>query len=333
VKLGTIRLGGKETVVGRVDDSNAVELRPATMEDLIAGGDAALEEARKAIEKGVAGEAFLIDVTNADWMAPNPRASKILGCAVNNNHLNKVAYRPMKSPMFFMKGRSALTGHNKPIRILVRHGRTIPEPEPVVVFKSTAKDVGEDRILDHVFGYTLTNDCTASGIKFSEDSIALNQNPELILPHHMEWRHRFENDNYLYFIYHARSKAADTFAAMGPWLTTADEIKDPNNMRVRGYIDGEIYAEDSTSNYFFPVERVLSEASTWFTMERGDCVHCGTAVKGTDKYPRGNIGIDLRLYSHTDVEIDGLGRLCNPIDAEPMEQATTENSNNSKPLV
>ena len=319
MKLGTIRLDGEETVIGRVDDANAVALAPATMEDLIAGGDQALEDAQKAIDRGAAGEAELIDVTSADWMAPNPRASKILGCAVNNNRLNNVAYRPMKSPMFFTKGRSALTGHNKPIRILARHGRTIPEPEPVVVFNSTAKDVSEDKILDHVFGYTLTNDCTASGIKFGEDSIALNQKPELIFPHHMEWRHRFEDDNYIYFIYHARSKAADTFAAMGPWLTTADEISDPNNMRVKGYIDGELYADDSTSNYFFSVERVLSEATIWFTMGLGDCIHCRTAVKGTDKFPKGNLGVDLRLFDVTDVEIEGLGRMSNPIDADPIE--------------
>jgi 2-keto-4-pentenoate hydratase/2-oxohepta-3-ene-1,7-dioic acid hydratase in catechol pathway len=319
MKLATIRLDGAETVIGRVDDSNAVALQPATMEDLIAGGDRALDDARKVILQGRAGAADLINLGEADWLAPNPRASKILGCAVNNNNLNRLAYRPMKSPMFFMKGRSALTGHEKPIRILARHGRTIPEPEPVVVFKSVAKDVSEDRILDHVFGYTLTNDCTASGIKFGEDAIALNQNPDLIQPYHMEWRHRFEDDNYLYFIYHARSKAADTFAAMGPWLTTADEIDDPNNLNVRGYVDGEVYADDSTSNYFFPVERVLAEASIWFTLEPGDCVHCGTAVKGTEKFPKGNLGVDLRQFSVTDVEIDGLGRLRNPIDAEPYE--------------
>lgn len=135
----------------------------------------------------------------------------------------------------------------------------------------------------------------------------------------MQWRHRFEDDNYIYFIYHSRSKAADTFAAMGPWLTTADEIDDPNDMRIKGYVDGEVYADDSTANYFFSVERVLSEASTWFTMELGDCVHCGTAVKGNDKFPKGNLGVDLRQHSVTDVEIDGLGRLSNPIDAEPFE--------------
>jgi len=132
----------------------------------------------------------------------------------------------------------------------------------------------------------------------------------------MAWRHRFENDNFLYFIYHARSKASDTFAAMGPWLTTADEIADPDSLNVRGYVDGKLYADDTTANYFFPVERVLAEASTWFTLEPGDCLHCGTAVKGTDDFPQGNIGVDLREYSVTDVEIDGLGRLSNSIEAE-----------------
>lgn len=320
MKLGTIRLNGTATVIGRVDDENAVGLNYATMEDLIAGGDAALEASQKAIDAGTAGSAKLIALADADWLAPNPKASKILGCAVNNNKLNSVAHRPMKSPMFFTKGRSALTGHNKPIHILGRHGRTIPEPEPVVVFKKNAKNVDPEKIMDYVFGYTITNDCTASGIKFGEDSIALNQKPELVFPHHMEWRHRFENDNYVYFIYHSRSKAADTFAAMGPWLTTADEIKDPNNMRVQGYIDGELYADDSTSNYFFNVEQVLAEASIWFTMELGDCVHCGTAVKGTEKFPKGNLGVDLRQFSSTDVVIEGLGTLTNTIQAEPAER-------------
>ncbi len=317
MKLGTIRLQGRETVIGRVTDEHAVVLAPATMEDLILAGDAALEAAARAIDDGKAGRLPLVELNGADWMAPNPHASKIIGCAVNNNNLNKTAHRPMKSPMFFMKGRSALTGHGKAIRILARHGRTIPEPEPVAIFKRNAKDVAEGEILDHVFGYTVTNDCTASGIKFSEDSIALRQDEGLIFPHHMEWRHRFEDDNYLYFIYHARSKAADTFAAMGPWITTADEIEDPNQFHIRGYADGELYADDYASNYFFTVERVLAEAATWFTMEPGDCVHTGTAVKGTRQFPQGNLGIDLREYSVTDVEIDGLCRLSNPIEAEP----------------
>lgn len=317
MKLGTVKINGKPTVIAQVEDWKAVVLDDfAWMEDLINAGDAGLGIVSETIGKAIAGTLPTIDVEHADWMAPNPKASKILGCAVNNTHLNKVAHRPMVSPMFFTKGRSALTGHNKTIDILERHGRLIPEPEPVVVFGKEAKNVPEDEIMDHVFGYTLTNDVTASGIKFGEDSIALNQKPELIFPHHMSWRHRFEEDNYIYFIYHSRSKAADTFAAMGPWLTTKDEIKDPNKLSVRGYVDNECYADDSTESYYFPVERVLAEASIWFTMEVGDCVHCGTAVKGTKKFPKGNLGTNLVEYDGktTDVEIPGLGKLTNTIN-------------------
>lgn len=315
MKLATIRLQGKASVIARVQGDNAVLVDVHDMEELIISGNAGLDKAAQAIEAAKGGRAAIVDVSQADWMAPNPRASKILGCAVNNNDLNKRAYKPMKSPMFFTKGRSALTGHNKPIVLLPRHGRSIPEPEPVAVFGKLAKDVPQEKIMDHIFGWTLTNDVTASGIKFSEDSIALNMDPKFTAPHHFAWREKFgDNDNYLYFVYHSRSKAADTFAAMGPWLTTKDEVPNPNNMTIRGYVDGEMYCEDSTANYFFPVERVLHEANVWFTMEPGDCVHCGTASKGTEKHPKGNIGTFLSGYSNTEVEVEGLGRLFNTID-------------------
>ncbi len=318
MKLGTIRHQGRPTVIARIEEHSAVAVDVHDMEDLIISGNQGLDKAANAIEAARAGRAAVIDVSAADWMAPNPRASKILGCAVNNNHLNKAAFRPMKSPMFFTKGRSALTGHNKPIVLLQRHGRCIPEPEPVAVFGKLAKDVAQERILDHIFGYTLTNDVTASGIKFGEDSIALNMDPQFTAPHHFAWREKFgEDDNYVYFVYHARSKAADTFAAMGPWITTKDEVPDPNKLTIRGYVDGDMYCEDSTANYFFPVERVLHEANLWFTMEPGDCVHCGTASKGTPRHPKGNIGTFLSGYSNTEVEVESLGRLLNTIELRP----------------
>ena len=315
MKLGTIRIEGRPTVIARVQDDTAVAVPVSDMEDLILLGNEGLDRAAKAIADARAGRAPVLDVSRADWMAPNPKASKILGCAVNNNDLNKRAFKPMTSPMFFTKGRSALTGHGKPIVLLPRHGRSIPEPEPVVVFGKMAKDVPQEKIMDYIFGWTLTNDVTASGIKFNEDSIALNMEPKFTAPHHFSWRHKFgDEDNYVYFVYHSRSKAADTFAAMGPWLTTKDEVPDPNRLAIRGYVDGDMYCEDSTANYFFPVERVLHEANLWFTMEPGDCVHTGTAAKGTARHPRGNIGTFLSEYSNTEVEVEGLGRLFNTIE-------------------
>jgi 2-keto-4-pentenoate hydratase/2-oxohepta-3-ene-1,7-dioic acid hydratase in catechol pathway len=319
MKLATIRIDGRPTVIARLTETAAVAVGYSWMEELIEAGAAGLDRAYSAIEEAKSGKRPTIDLSSADWLAPNPRPSKILGCAVNNNELNRKAYKPMTAPMFFTKGRSALTGHNKPINLLKDHGQSIPEPEPVVVFGKTAKNLDPSQALDYVFGYTLTNDITASGVKFSQDAIALKQTPDLIKPHHMAWREKFgENDTYLFFIYHAKSKAADTFAAMGPWLTTKDEIPNPNRLLMRGYIDGECYTEDSTANYFFSVEHVIAEATKWFTMELGDCIHTGTASRGTAKHPRGNIGTYLGQYDGklTDVEIEGLGRLSNRISVE-----------------
>ncbi|GAB5458358.1 MAG: fumarylacetoacetate hydrolase family protein [Henriciella sp.] len=319
MKLGMIRHQGKPTVIARVSEATATALDYPWMEDLIEAGQAGLDAAAAAIEDAKTGKRDTIDVSDADWLPPNPKPSKILGCAVNNRNLNKVAYKPMTKPMFFMKGRSALTAHNKPIELLKDHGRCIPEPEPVAVFGKRAKHVADEDIMDYIFGYTLTNDVTASGVKFGEDSIALDQKPHLIGPHHMAWRKRFgDDDNFLYFIYHAKSKAADTFASMGPWLTTKDEITNPNQLKMRGYIDGDCFADDSTENYFFPIERVLSEATKWFTMEPGDCVHTGTASKGTEKFPDGNIGTYMLDFvgKTVEVEVEGLGRMTNIIHLE-----------------
>lgn len=319
MKLSTIRVNGHPTVIARVTDEHAVALEFPWMEDLIEAGNSGLDAAAAAIDAARKGSRAVLSLAGADWLAPNPRPSKILGCAVNNNNLNEKAFKPMTAPMFFMKARSALTGHLKPIEILKDHGQSIPEPEPVVVLGKLAKNISADRALDYVFGYTLTNDITASGVKFSQDAIALKQTKDIVKPHHTAWREKFgEDDTYLYFVYHTKSKAADTFAAMGPWLTTRDEVPDPNRLRIRGYIDGECYTDDSTANYFFPVERVIAEAAKWFTLEPGDCIHTGTASKGTAKHPKGNIGTYLAAYDGklTDVEVEGLGRLTNRIRLE-----------------
>ncbi len=92
MKLGTIIHNGAETVIARVGDDQAVALDFSDMEALIAGGDASLDQATNAIASAQAGTLDIIDVSNADWLAPNPKASKILGCAVNNRRLNKVAF-------------------------------------------------------------------------------------------------------------------------------------------------------------------------------------------------------------------------------------------------
>lgn len=325
MKLGTIILNGRPTPIARITDSSAATLTdlygaaklgaaPASVLELIEAGAPELERLRTALAAGVP-DSKRIDPRGADWLAPVTRPSKILGVAFNNRALTDIAHVRPTLPMFFMKPPSALNGHNKPILIGADYGRTIPELELGVILGKRVQRVTPEQARECIFGYTIVNDVTSTGLKFNYDSIAIDMDPAHVEPVHVNWRRRRDaNDNELYFTYHTRSKGADTFGPMGPWLTTADEVADPNNLEVRGFANDEPLTIDSTSNYQFPVERLISEASRFFTLEPGDIIHCGTTGKGVGRYPRGHLSLDLsKSEPVVSIEITGLGRLSNPV--------------------
>jgi 2-keto-4-pentenoate hydratase/2-oxohepta-3-ene-1,7-dioic acid hydratase in catechol pathway len=325
MKLGTVVINGLATPIVGLDENTAVTLAelyqsaalgpaPATILALVEAGPDELAKIRNALQAGVSG-VRKIGLENADWLAPVTRPSKIFGVAFNNQALTEIAHVKPTVPMFFLKPPSALTGHNKPILIGSDYGRTIPELELGVIIGKHCKNVTAGQARDCIFGYTIVNDVTSTGLKFRYDSIAIDLAPNNVEPVHLSWRRRRdENDNELYFTYHTRSKGADTFGPMGPWLTTADEIENPNNLDVRAYADGEPLTVDSTSNYQFRIEEIIAEASRFFTLEPGDIFHCGTTGKGVGKYVRGHLSLDLsRSEPVVSVEISGLGRLSNPV--------------------
>jgi 2-keto-4-pentenoate hydratase/2-oxohepta-3-ene-1,7-dioic acid hydratase in catechol pathway len=325
MKLGTVVIGGRSTPIVRVDEDVAVSLAdlyqaaslgaaPASVLALIEAGPVELDRVRAALKTASAG-LKKIDVRNADWQAPVTRPSKIFGVAFNNQALTEIAHVKPSVPMFFLKPPSALTGHNKPIMIGSNYGRTIPELELGVIIGKQGRNIPVERAREHVFGYTIVNDVTSTGLKFQYDSIAIDMAPQNVEPVHMNWRRRRDpNDNELYFTYHTRSKGADSFGPMGPWLTTADEIANPNDLEVLAYADNDPLTVDSTKNYQFRVEDIIAEASKYFTLEPGDIFHCGTTGKGVGKYPRGHLSLDLsRSEPVVSVEISGLGRLSNPV--------------------
>ena len=101
---------------------------------------------------------------------------------------------------------------------------------------------------------------------------------------------------------------------MGPWLTTSDEVPNPNNLNVVGYLDDEIFTEDHTCNYRFSVEKCISEASKYFTLEAGDLISFGTTGKGAGRFPRGHKSLLLGEETGSiHISIDNLGTLSNPI--------------------
>lgn len=248
------------------------------------------------------------------WAAPEPSPSKIVGVALNNNVFQYLASNKMAAPAFFLKPPSALLGHRGDIEIDPQWGLTHPEPELAAVIGATLRRTTPEQALDAVFGYTIINDITSPGLK-TQDSV------ELVMPAPMTidepWRnHHGSDDRSIYLTYHARSKGCDTFAPMGPWLVTADEIGNPNNLDVRAYLDDELVLQDSTAELTFPIQDVLAHLSDSMTLRPGDVVHFGTAARPTDpgRFPTLR-SIDLARYGTTiAVEIDPIGKLVNTID-------------------
>ncbi|MGI9324445.1 MAG: fumarylacetoacetate hydrolase family protein [Pseudomonadales bacterium] len=293
---------------------------PASLRELIRGGESSLNDARiaKDYADNNTDKLTALDEQEFRWLPPVNDSRKIIGVAMNNSGLNAGAHVEPAGPMFFLKPLSSLTGHNQPIEIGDDYGFTFPELELAVVIGKSGKNISEDDALSYVFGYSIMNDVTSQGLKRG-DSIAVDLRPGLKhTPGYLsyfDWRRvRGEEDNEVYFTYHARSKGSDTFGPMGPWVTTADQISNPDELSVRGYADGQLFAEDSTSAYSYTVSRIISHASRYFSLEPGDIFTCGTAAKGNEKYPRAHHEIDMSESTPVvEIQIDGLGSLSNPV--------------------
>jgi 2-keto-4-pentenoate hydratase/2-oxohepta-3-ene-1,7-dioic acid hydratase in catechol pathway len=258
-------------------------------------------------------DSALVDASTMRWLPPSPRPSKIVGVAINNSMGNQYAHRAPVEPAYFLKPPSALTGHGEPIVVPAEYGLTHPEPELAAVIGRRAQRVGPADARAVVFGYTIVNDITSPALK-DRDSMELV--PPFPLGSDLSWRETHgEDDQSLYLTYHARSKGCDTFAPMGPWITTASEVASPNDLRVRCRLNDELVLTDSTANLLFGVDEVIAHLSHYMTLEPGDVVHFGTAFRPADpdRFPTIR-HLDLsQLEGTLSVEIDGLGRLDNPI--------------------
>lgn len=328
MKLASVHYTGTDQIVVALPDASAVVLlqtlfdtadlgpAPASMKELLRGGADLWQKIERAYTH--IGDAQPVPLDDVRWLPPVPDTSKILGVAMNNVALNNTAHVDPAGPMFFLKPSSSLVGHGENIEICDDYGFTFPELELGLIIGTRAKNVSEDDALDYVAGYTVVNDITSQGLK-KGDSIAVDVDKEKAASpgydEYFNWRRvNGPEDLAIYFTYHARSKGADTFGPMGPWLVTCDEIADPDNLTVRGYADGNLFAEDTTSSYSYSIRKIVSWASRYFTLEPGDIITCGTAAKGVADYPRAHHEIDMsRMTPVVDIEIEGLGRLSNRV--------------------
>ena len=215
--------------------------------------------------------------------APVPRPGKIFGVGLNyRDHAAETGQPVPEVPILFAKFANSVIGPGESIVVPAATRRPDYEAELGVVIGSTAREVSVDDALDHVGGYLCCNDVSARDLQLS-------------VP---QW---------------TRGKAIDTFLPCGPWLVTSDEVPDPQSLRIRCLLNGEVMQDSSTAQMVFGVAELVSFISQACTLEPGDLIATGTpAGVGVFQDPK----VLLQDGDEVSIEIERLGTLTNPVEKE-----------------
>jgi len=179
--------------------------------------------------------------------APFARPSKIVCIGLNyRDHAEETGAKIPEEPIIFMKSTTALIGPNDEVMIPRNSVKTDWEVEFCIVIGKKASYVEESEALDYVAGYVLHNDV-------SEREYQLERGGT--------WD---------------KGKGCDTFAPMGPFMTTADEIPDINNVALWLKVNDKVYQNGNTSNLIFKVPALVSYVSQFMTLLPGDVISTGT---------------------------------------------------------
>ncbi|MGZ5435302.1 MAG: fumarylacetoacetate hydrolase family protein [Pyrinomonadaceae bacterium] len=213
---------------------------------------------------------------------PAVRPGKMLAIGRNYaDHAIEGGGEPPKAPLIFAKLSNALSAHNAPI-VLPTISETIDwEAELAIVIGRRAQAVNEADALEYVFGYTLMNDVTARDLQRKDG----------------QW---------------TRGKGLDTFAPLGPFITTRDEIENIQNLKIEGLYNGVVTQASNTSKMIFSIAYLISYISQGITLEPGDVIATGTPEGvGFFRDPP----VLLKPGDVCEVRVEKLGTLRNPVVA------------------
>jgi 2-keto-4-pentenoate hydratase/2-oxohepta-3-ene-1,7-dioic acid hydratase in catechol pathway len=178
---------------------------------------------------------------------PLVRPSKIVCVGLNYaKHAAESGMEVPQEPVLFFKATSALVGPNDDIIIPKGSEKTDWEVELAIVIGAKASYVEETDALDHVAGYVLHNDV-------SERAFQLERSGQWV-----------------------KGKSCDSFAPVGPFIATKDEIADPNNLDLWLKLNGEMMQDSNTSDFIFNIQQVVSHISQFMTLLPGDIISTGT---------------------------------------------------------
>lgn len=294
MRFGTVLLRGRPASVldrgGTLVDLDGVARRLGR--DGFPAGRALVEawEARDARVRAVVDAAAgddgswlpTVDPATACWLPVIPDSRQILAVGLNYlSHCREQGKEAPDTPLFFAKLPSSLSAHGAPIPAWPVTAELDFEGELAVVIGKGGRGIPVDRALEHCFGYTVCNDVTARDLQRND----------------RQW---------------TRAKGLDGFAPLGPIVVTRDEAPDPQALRVRTWVNGDLRQDAGTAEMTFPVASLVAIASQAITLAPGDVITTGT--------PAG-VGVFAKPPSFLKpgdvirIEIEGIGILENPVAA------------------
>jgi len=225
----------------------------------------------------------LLPLDSVRLTAPIPRPPKILCIGLNyRDHAKESKMEVPSVPTVFAKYASSVIGSGEPIVLSSATQKPDYEAEFAVVIGKRAKQIQRAKWKDCVFGYTIVNDVSARDVQLATSQWTLG-------------------------------KSFDTFAPMGPYVTTADEVPDPHTLDIRLSIGGETLQHSNTRELIFGVPELIEYLSSMLTLEPGDIISTGTpAGVGLGRTPPRW----LQAGEEVLIEIDKIGILRNPVIAE-----------------
>ncbi len=281
--------------LGAVVEDYVLDLNKAlgskhSMLDLLDSGVKGMEkaeEAVKAAEENLASGRLkgLMKLSEASLAAPIPRTRKNIVCMGLNyaEHVKEGGSDRQlpPHPVFFTKPPTAITGPYDPVVYNRAVERLDYEVELAFVIGKEGKYISKDEALDHVAGYMVFQDISARTLQRQ----------------HNQWY---------------RGKSQDTFAPMGPYLVTADEVPDPQNLDLWCNVNGEPRQNANTSDMIFDVKTIISTLSDGITLEVGDVFATGTPSGVGAAHPSGLLKVGDVIESG----VEKLGIMRNEIVSE-----------------
>lgn len=247
---------GPEHRIGLVDVSaGTVLVLPAaagSLDDLVRGGADSL--ARLETER-LGGET--IELADAQLMAPLRRFNRDILCTGWNYQDHFEESRGKREgqdprevpqhPTFFTKGPDSIIGPTDDIAFdPLLSEKWDYEAEVAIVIGKDGRSIPEERAMEHVFGFCVANDVSQRDLQRA---------------HGGQW---------------LKGKSIDSCSPLGPWITTADDVPDPYDIRLTCHVNGRVLQDDTTAHVAYRFERIISELSWGMTLRAGDVILTGT---------------------------------------------------------